>query len=92
MAFGSRGATRDAKGQGRMFLNGEEKGVPEVRGSKPKTMESKVRLLDEIGIDDKFMNYCGKPVTSEVTFGQTSFVCLWSEDAGNSWHHCLYLE
>lgn len=73
--FGSSRATRDFKGQGRVFLNGEEKGVPEVRGSKPKTVESKVRLLDEIGFDDKFMNYCGKPVTSEVTFGQTGFVC-----------------
>lgn len=28
---------------GRMFLNGEEEGVPEVKGSKPKPAESKVR-------------------------------------------------
>ena len=33
-----------------------ERGVPEVRGNKPKTMESKVKWLDDIGIVDKFMN------------------------------------
>lgn len=56
---------------------GREKGIPEVSGNKPNTMESKVRRLYDIEIIDKFMNYCGKPVTSEVTFGQTGFERLW---------------
>lgn len=88
--FGSSGATRNER-PGRVFLNGEEKGVPEVRGSKPKTMETKVGQLDEIGTIDKFMNYCGKPVASEVTFGQTGSVRLWSEGGGDSWHYCMFL-
>lgn len=54
-------------------------------------MESKVKWLDDIGIVDKFMNYCGKPVTSEVTFGQTGLICLWSADEGDRWHHCMLL-
>lgn len=69
-----------------------EEGVPGVRGNKPKPMESKVRQLDDVGSTDKFMNYCGKPVASEVTFGQTGFVGLWSEDEGDSWPRCRLLE
>ena len=57
------------------------KGVPEVRGNKPKPRESRVRRWDDVGLVDKFMNYCGKPVTSEVTFGQTGFMGLWSVDS-----------
>lgn len=51
-----------------------------------------MRRWDDVGLVDKFMNYCGKPVTSEVTFGQTGFMDLWSVDGGDSWHHRVLLE
>lgn len=91
MTFGNSGAVREVKAK---------EGVSEWRRGRcsrgqrqhTKTVTFRARQLDGMGPVDKFMNYCGKPVTSEVAFGQTGCICLWSVDGGDGWHCCGLLE
>lgn len=80
MTFGNGGAVREVKAK---------EGVSEWRRGRcsrgqrqqTKTVTFRAKRLDGMGPVDKFVNYCGKPVTSEVAFGQTGCIACgqWME-------------
>lgn len=91
ITFGNGGAVREVKAK-ESVSEWRRGRCSRGQRQQTKTVTFRARRLDGMGPVDKFVNYCGKPVTSEVAFGQTGCICLWSVDGGDSWHRCVLLE